>query len=178
MPVTKRAPTMRVNNPAIPICPWLYRLLRWFLGCIFVYSGITKLFAPITFAVLIDAYGLVPEPLLMPVALIIPLLEVLAGVGLIIDLRGSLAVITGLLLLFVAILGFGIRMGLDVDCGCFGPEDPEAKAFHGLRTALYRDIAMLVMVAFLYWWRGHAKMAPIRLSILLGKSNQTEEAHV
>lgn len=169
---------MRVNNPAIPICPWLYRLLRWCLGSIFVYSGITKLYAPIPFAVLIDAYGLVPEPLLMPVAVIIPLLEVLAGAGLLIDLRGSLGVIAGLLLLFVAILGFGIRMGLDVDCGCFGPDDPEAEAFHGLRPALYRDIAMLVAVAFLYWWRGHAKIKLIQLSMLIGKSNQTEDAHV
>ena len=41
--------------------------------------------------------------------------------------------------LFMAILGYGISMGLDVDCGCFGPEDPESKAFHGLRAALYRD---------------------------------------
>lgn len=169
---------MRVNNPAMTIFPWLYRLLRWGLGCIFVYSGITKLYAPITFAVLIDAYGLVPEPMLMPVAVIIPLLEVLAGVGLVIDLRGSLAIITGLLVLFVAILGFGIWMGLDVDCGCFGPEDPESRAFHGLRTALYRDIAMLAAVAFLYWWRSYATIEPIRLSTLIGKSNQTEEAHV
>jgi len=171
---------MRVNNPATPIFPWLYRLLRWSLGGIFIYSGIAKLIAPITFAVLIDAYGLVPEVLLMPVAVIVPLLEVLAGVGLLVDLRGSLAVIAGLLLLFVAILGFGIHMGLDVDCGCFGPEDPEAKAYHGLGAALYRDIAMLAAVAFIYWWRSHSRIEPIRIETLMGKRilNRTEEAHV
>lgn len=168
---------MRVNHPAMSIFPWLYRLLRWFLGCIFIYSGITKLCAPITFAVLVDAYGLVPEPLLMSVAVVIPFMEVLAGSGLMVDLRGSLAVVTGLLLLFVAILGFGIWMGLDVDCGCFGPEDPEAKAFHGLRTALYRDIAMLLAAAFLYGWRGYGKIAPIRLSMVMQRLNQTEDAH-
>jgi uncharacterized membrane protein YphA (DoxX/SURF4 family) len=171
---------MRVNNPAMPMFPWLYQLLRWSLGGIFIYSGITKLITPASFAVLIDAYGLVPEILLMPVAVLIPVLEVLAGAGLLVDLRGSLAVITGLLLLFVAILGFGIWMGLDVDCGCFGPEDPEAKAFHGLSAALYRDIAMLGAVVFLYWWRSSRKLEPIRIATLTGKRilNQTEEAHV
>jgi uncharacterized membrane protein len=131
----------------------MYRLLRWFLGGLFIYSGATKLLAPQLFAVLIDAYGIVPEGLLMPVALILPALEVLAGVGLLVDIHGSLAVITGLLLLFVAILGYGIWMGLDVDCGCFGPGDPEAEAFHGLRPALYRDMVMLTAVVFLYGWR-------------------------
>ena len=168
---------MRVKNSAIAILPWLYRLLRWSLGSIFIYSGVTKLFAPITFAVLIDAYGLVPDILLMPIAVVIPLFEVLAGAGLMVDLRGSLGAITGLLLLFIVILGFGIWMGLDVDCGCFGPEDPEAKAFHGLRTALYRDMIMMAGVFFLYWWRYQAKMVPVRLSMLLENFHQTEEAH-
>ena len=94
--------------------------------------------------------GCVPEDLLMPVAVILPPWRSLAGVGLLFDIRGSLAVIAGLLLLFVAILGYGIRMGLDVDCGCFGPEEPEAEAFHGLRLALYRDMVMLTAVIFLY----------------------------
>jgi len=175
--ITRRVPIMRVKKPAKHILPWLYRSLRWSLGSIFIYSGVIKLFDPVTFAVLIDAYGLVPDILLMPLAVIIPLFEVLAGAGLMVDLRGSLGGITGLLLLFVAILGFGIRMGLDVDCGCFGPEDPEAEAFHGLRTALYRDMIMLAGVFFLYWWRQHNKVVPVRLSMILGKFHQTEEAH-
>lgn len=139
---------------------WIYRIVSWVLGGIFIYSGATKLLAPQTFAVLIEAYGLIPDMLLMPVALILPALEVVAGVGLLFDIRGSLAVIAGLLLLFIAILGYGIRMGLDVDCGCFGPEEPEAEAFHGLRLALYRDMAMMAAVAFLYGWRRYRCMQP------------------
>ena len=138
------------GNQIMRLSSWIYRIVRWVLGGIFIYSGATKLLAPQTFAVLIEAYGLVPDMLLMPVALILPALEVVAGVGLLFDIRGSLAVIAGLLLLFIAILGYGIRMGLDVDCGCFGPEEPEAEAFHGLRLALYRDMVMLAAVAFFY----------------------------
>ena len=115
---------------------------------------------PQIFAVLIDAYGIVPEDLLMPVAVMLPTLEALAGVGILFDIRGSLAVIAGLLILFVALLGYGIWMGLDVDCGCFGSEEPEAEAFHGLRLALYRDMVMLTAVIFLYGWRRYRHVQP------------------
>jgi len=108
---------------------------------------------PKTFAVLIEAYGIVPEGLLMPVAVVLPALEVAAGVGLLFDIEGSLSMIAALLMLFIAILSYGIWMGLDVDCGCFGPEDPEAKAFHGLRQSLHRDLVMLAGIAFVYGWR-------------------------
>jgi uncharacterized membrane protein YphA (DoxX/SURF4 family) len=51
---------------------WLYRLCRWTLGGIFIYAGSTKLLEPEIFAVLIEAYGIVPERLLMPVAIGLP----------------------------------------------------------------------------------------------------------
>ena len=132
---------------------WLYKLCRWTLGGIFICAGGTKLFEPEVFAVLIDAYGIVPEGLLMPVAIGLPFLEVIAGFGLLCNFRGSLALITGLLVLFMVVLGYGIWMGLDVDCGCFGPEDPEAEAFHGLRLTLFRDLVMMAGVIFIYGWR-------------------------
>jgi uncharacterized membrane protein YphA (DoxX/SURF4 family) len=139
---------------------WLYNLCRWVLGGIFIYAGSTKLLEPEIFAVLIEAYGIVPEGLLMPVATGLPLLEVIAGIGLLFDIRGSLALIGGLLVLFMGILGYGIWMGLDVDCGCFGPEDPEAEAFHGLRLSLFRDLVMMAGVVFIYGWRRYRSIQP------------------
>ena len=129
---------------------WFYKLCRWTLGGIFIYTGSIKLLEPEIFAVLIQAYGIVPEGLLMPVAIILPVLEIFAGMGLFFDIKGSLPIIAGLLVLFVAILGYGLFMGLDVDCGCFGPEDPESKAFHGLRPAMYKDLVMIATVAFIF----------------------------
>ena len=122
---------------------------------------------PEIFAVLIEAYGIVPEGLLMPAAIGLPLLEVIAGFGLLFDIRGSLALITGLLVLFVAVLGYGIWMGLDVDCGCFGPEDPEAEAFHGLRLSLFRDLAMMAGVFFIYGWRRYRAIRPAGVVVLV-----------
>jgi uncharacterized membrane protein YphA (DoxX/SURF4 family) len=137
-----------------------YKLVRWVLGSLFIYAGSTKLFDPQSFAVLIEAYGILPEVLLMPAAIFLSCLEVVGGIGMLFDIRGSLAVITGMLLMFMAILGYGVWIGLDVDCGCFGPGDPEAEAFHGLRQSFYRDLAMLAGIVYLYMWRRYRRIKP------------------
>jgi hypothetical protein len=80
------------------------------------------------------------------------------------DIQGSLVVITGLLGFFMVILGYGIWMGLDVDCGCFGPDDPETRAFHGLRSALVRDMIMMLSIFYLYWSRYWLKIVPKQLT--------------
>ncbi|HUV78599.1 MAG TPA: MauE/DoxX family redox-associated membrane protein [Desulfobacterales bacterium] len=66
---------------------WIYKISRWGLGGTFIYAGSIKLLEPETFAVLIEAYGIVPESLLIPVAVILPVLEVAAGIGLLFDIK-------------------------------------------------------------------------------------------
>ena len=95
------------------------------LSGIFIYSGLMKLMDPQRFAEIISVFGLLPHALIFPAAILLPILEVAAGVGLVFSLRGSLAAITAMLALFMAVLVYGIHLGLDIDCGCFGPEDPE-----------------------------------------------------
>ncbi len=160
---------------------WIYNLSRWCIGIIFIYAGTVKLLEPKTFAVLIDAYGIVPESLLIPVAVILPAVEIFAGLGLLFDIEKSLFIISGLLVLFIAILGYGIRMGLDVDCGCFGPEEPEAKAFHGLRMTLYRDLVMLTTTSFIFGWRRYRAIQPVQITLLIKNSwgkRRKKEAYV
>lgn len=129
---------------------WPYRLIRWGLALVFLYAGASKLADPEAFAIIIAAYGLVPETLLMPLAIALPALEVVSAAALLVDLRGSLATIAVLLILFMLVLGYGIWMGLDIDCGCFAPEDPEGRAYAGLRPALYRDCVLAAGVLLLY----------------------------
>ena len=132
-------------------------------------SGSIKPLTPKPFAGLIEAYGIVPEGFIMSVAVVLPALEVAAGFGLVFDIEKSLGVIAGLLTLFVTLMIYGIWMGLDIDCGCFGPEDPETEAFHGLRLSLYRDLVMLVSVAFIYGWRRYLGIKPIKITRLTNK---------
>ena len=112
---------------------------------------------PQAFTVIIDAYGLVPPVAVWPIAVGLALLELTAGVGLVFNVQWSLEIITALMLLFIGILGYGIWLGLDIDCGCFGPDDPEAEAYHNLRPALYRDVGMMAVIAFLFCWRQKEK---------------------
>jgi len=124
-------------------------LIRIGLALMFLYGGALKLMDPKAFARVISAYGLVPEMLLPVVAVALPLLETLAGLALLFDRREGLAVISALLLSFVAILGYGIFIDLDVDCGCFSADDLTTR--QGLRHALYRDLFLVgVVVPFLY----------------------------
>lgn len=130
---------------------WCYLALRLALAAVFIYAGAVKLMDPKAFALVISRYGLAPDFLLAPVALGLPALEVLAGLGLILEVRGSLTAITAMLLMFAVVLWFGVLQGLSIDCGCFSAEEQAGHA--GLRQALSRDLAMLAVAAYLYFHR-------------------------
>jgi uncharacterized membrane protein YphA (DoxX/SURF4 family) len=129
---------------------WVYRGLRLLVAGVFLWSGTLKLMDSSAFAVVIDAFGILPEGFSGMVAVILPVVEVAAALALIFDVRGALEALSGLMLLFMGILGYGIFLGLDIDCGCFGPEDPEFRAFSGLRAALYRDVGICALMALVF----------------------------
>ncbi|MFH1146557.1 MAG: MauE/DoxX family redox-associated membrane protein, partial [Pseudomonadota bacterium] len=101
--------------------PTVVLILRLFLGGVFVYASWDKLCHPAGFAEAVYRYRILPEILVNPVAILVPWLELLAGILLIsgLFLRGALLVSTGLLATFLAALGFNLVRGMDVDCGCF-----------------------------------------------------------
>lgn len=137
---------------------WLYRLIRLALGGIFLWAGMAKLFDVEAFAGIISAYELLPESLLVPVAIGLPIFELFAGLGLIFDVRGSLSITFGLLIMFAFVLWFGILKDLDIDCGCFSAD--ELKKHDALRLALYRDLAMLAAASYLFLWRTTTRSFP------------------
>lgn len=137
--------------PLRSIRPWLYLGPRLGLGLVFVWAGAVKLLDIHAFGVVLARYSLLPEALLLPAAVGLPLLEVLAGLGLMAGVRGSLTLVSGLLVLFAGVLWFGVLQGLEIDCGCFSPG--ELAQHDGLRQALYRDLALLAVAAHLYLWR-------------------------
>jgi uncharacterized membrane protein YphA (DoxX/SURF4 family) len=152
----------------IPICwkSWSYALVRIGLAMSFLVAGVIKILDPMTFAVTINAFGILPGPLVLPVAYLLPVLEILGAAALIFDIRGSLGLITLMILMFIVVLGYGLHMGLDIDCGCYGPGDPEGEAFAGIRAALWRDLVMLGCATLLYVWR---KMLGVRPDTFAGK---------
>jgi uncharacterized membrane protein YphA (DoxX/SURF4 family) len=136
---------------------WAYHVCGVVLGAVFIWAGLTKLWAPRAFARLISAYGLVPDPLLAPVAIGLPLIEVLAGLGLLLGIRGSLGTLVGLITLFLGVLGYAILNNMDVDCGCFSPEEIHAQKT--LRLAFFRDLGLLALAGIMMVWRWSRKQA-------------------
>ncbi len=130
---------------------WFYLFVRLAIALMFIYAGSLKLVDPKAFARIISHYDLLPEPLLPVVAIGLPAIEVLAGLALMFNMPAGLYGITGLLLLFVTILGYGVLNELDIDCGCFGPEELASRA--GLAHAFYRDLVVMGAVAYLHWYR-------------------------
>jgi uncharacterized membrane protein YphA (DoxX/SURF4 family) len=140
------------------LCACLYLLLRLALGCLFVYAGLIKLADPRAFAHAIAQFDLAPEQLLPLLAVGLPALELLAGVGLIFERRGSLTATASLLGLFLLALSYAVWMEMDIDCGCFTVEEINART--GVKTALLRDLFLAAALGFLFWWRRRAGRGP------------------
>jgi len=136
-------------SPLLRLVSWLSRLL---LAAVFIYGGVPKLFSPNDFAVIISAYGLLPDPLVLPAAFLLPLLEIIIAIGLLLDNRWAVAAALILLLFFIAVLSYGMSIGLDIDCGCFGLEDPEYGEMSGLAEARFRDLLFLIPAGFCCWF--------------------------
>lgn len=134
--------------------PWPLRFIQISLGLVFLYAGLTKLWDPKAFARIISQYDLIPESFLPVAAIGLPILELLAGIGVILAIRGSLSLMFSLLGFFTIVLWYGILAGLDVDCGCFSSTELEGQA--GLWQAFYRDLAMMGGIFLIYgfrWWQ-------------------------
>jgi len=133
------------------LSPKLDLIVRLLIGSVFIYAGFIKLIDPKAFAKVISQYDIVPDILLPVVAIVLPAAEFLAGLGLVMNIRGSLMVIFNLLIVFIMVLGYGIFNDMDIDCGCFSTED--INAHNSLKQALFRDLFMIVAACYLYVYK-------------------------
>jgi uncharacterized membrane protein YphA (DoxX/SURF4 family) len=135
----------------ILLSPKLDLIIRLVIGSVFIYAGFIKLIDPKAFAKVISQYDMVPDILLPAVAIGLPAAEFLAGLGLVLNIKWSLAVILNLLVVFIMLLGYGIFNDMNIDCGCFSSE--EINAHNSLKQALFRDLFMIVAACYLYVYK-------------------------
>jgi uncharacterized membrane protein YphA (DoxX/SURF4 family) len=122
---------------------------RAILGGIFIYASLDKLRHPDLFAEAVYNYQLLPDVAINLLAIWLPWLELLSGVLLILGLwvRGSILVLSGLLLVFLGALGINLARGLDIHCGCFS-----AQSSHTMTVLdLFRDALFLLLAFYLFW---------------------------
>ncbi len=102
--------------------PYPTLISRIVVGSVFLLAGVSKALDMHAFAAEISAYRLVPTPLVQPLAMALPLLEILIGVYLLLGLlqRWMAIAAAGLLVIFIGAMISALARGLTLDCGCFG----------------------------------------------------------
>jgi len=124
--------------------------VQFVLAAFFVLAGIAKIADPPGFAHEIHNYGLVPGKLVNSMALILPWLEVITGVGLFLGIaRRSAARLLGILLIvFIVALGINLARKKPVDCGCFGTakvQKTDAERLKDMKLVILRDVGLLLL---------------------------------
>ena len=131
--------------------PWLTIRVQIGLGAIFLVAALPKIADPPSFAHMIYNYRLVPGALVNATALVMPWVEILAGLALILGVwRREAAVACGLLILvFLVAIGLNLARGHAVDCGCFDVHaagKTREEQLSDMRWVLVRDVGILLLV--------------------------------
>jgi uncharacterized membrane protein YphA (DoxX/SURF4 family) len=132
------------NHPMNRTAKILISANRIILGLIFIFASWDKVWDPAAFARVIANYQILPEVFIAPAAIFLPWLELTCGICLVANrwTSGSATLLTALIVIFTAAIGFNIYRGMDVACGCF-TLDQSAPA--GMWLYLLRDVIFLVM---------------------------------
>ena len=102
------------------INPYLILIIRLILGVIFVYASYDKILDPDKFARDINNFHIVPFGLENSIAIVLPWLELLIGLGLIFGffIDGSSVISGALLVLFNLMILQAMLRGFNIECGC------------------------------------------------------------
>jgi putative oxidoreductase len=138
--------------------PWLTVRAQIALGAIFVIAALPKIADPPSFAHMIYNYRLVPGSLINISALIMPWVEVLAGLALILGVWKAAArnIIAALLAIFIIAISINLVRDNAIDCGCFNVSDrgkTHEQRIFDMKVDVARDLGMLLLVAQL-WYAG------------------------
>jgi putative oxidoreductase len=126
------------------------------LGAIFIAAALPKIADPPSFAHMIYNYRVLPGGLINLSALVMPWVELLAGLALILGVwvRPARWIVTLLLATFMIAITINLLRGNAIDCGCFDVSAADKTYEERIRDmwiVLIRDAGMLLMVAQLAW---------------------------
>jgi uncharacterized membrane protein YphA (DoxX/SURF4 family) len=123
--------------------------LRVALGAVFIAAGALKIGHADVFASEIAGFQLLPLPLIAPLALLLPFVEVLLGAYLVVGLftRAAAGFAAFQLAVFTAAIASAVVRGLHASCGCFGPADQTTTSW----GEVARDGALVLVALFIAW---------------------------
>lgn len=131
--------------------PWLGLLARLVLGGVLLLAGYLKAFTPDKSQMAVRAYEILPIPVANFLGIILPWLEIGAGLLLIVGLGIRYVSIFGtvLMLIFVIAISQAWARGLSIDCGCFGGGGKVAPGETKYVSEILRDLGLAALGIYL-----------------------------
>ncbi len=122
--------------------------VRFYLAVVFIAAAWPKIVSPYDFALSVATYQIIPLALVNFFSIVIPWMEMIAGILLLIGFwtKPSTVIILSLLVLFTVALSIALAKGLDINCGCFASTEAADEIGH---ATLFRDLTWIIMALFL-----------------------------
>ncbi len=136
------------------LMPWITLAARLLLGAVLLLAGYLKAKSPSEAQMAVRAFELLPVGLANLFGLVLPWLEIGAGILLILGVTVRYAAIFGGLsmLLFIGAISQAWARGLTIDCGCFGGGGQVAAGHTKYLQEILRDSGLALTAAFLIIW--------------------------
>lgn len=142
--------TMRRWISRIYTSRWLNIGCRLLLAAVFIRAGVGKILRPEDFANATAGYRILPMELINIFAVVMPWVEVLAGIAVLPRVTASSGafVLLGLNLVFIVAIGSAIARGLHVECGCFSSCSTDSSIGWWL---ILRDLGLVLTCLPVVW---------------------------
>lgn len=123
--------------------PWLIRLSRIAVGVVFVAAALAKIGDPAAFATQVHHFRLAPLVSENAIAVLLPWVELLAGLALVLGIRARSGawIAAALMAAFTLAVVSAMARHLDFECGCFGT----ANATRVGLTKLLENLGLLAL---------------------------------
>jgi len=130
---------------------WLALPARVYLAGVFLFACWHKILDPHSFAIDVATYRMLPLAAVNAVAIVLPWVELAAGIMLLVGLRaraGALLV-AGMMVVFLVAIAWALAHGYDMSCGCFASQGAAADPISWktvVRDAAWLALALYVLV--------------------------------
>ncbi|WP_124979820.1 BT_3928 family protein [Nonlabens xiamenensis] len=141
----------------------LITICRWFVGILFIFSGLVKLNDPLGFSYKLDEYfsaavlGLeFLQPIALPMAIFLVIFEVILGIMLLIGFQKKFTLWSLLLMIvfFTFLTFYSAYFNKVTDCGCFGDAIPLTPY-----ESFAKDVLLSLMILLVFFNQQYIKPA-------------------
>ncbi len=124
-------------------------IIRVLLGALFVFAGAEKIGHFGDLAASIAGFRILPQPVIGPLAVLLPFFELGLGLYLLVGLftRAAATIAAVLLTVYAGAIASAVLRHIPANCGCFGPQDTASADWPHVAA----DLGLAVVCALLAW---------------------------